>query len=270
MNLSTFSFVNTQSINRFIMATLMFPGWCFADASPFYIGADVINAGKTNSEISDTAFGGQILLGYDLSKTWSLEASTGYYGHIKTMEEPDLPYSEITEEKFNGTDISLLGTLPLSRHYNLYAGAGSLLEGGAWSPISQLGVEYEFNESLTMKFGYKFIFSDEPEKDLQVLSVGMRYHFPAQNVAEPEPIIYDDISVSSTSEVTIYEPNIESQVCKTTRYIVKQGDWLMKIARNHQISFEKLKQLNRSFTDVKNIDLIYSGDVVLIPNTYCE
>lgn len=270
MKLSFFCLDNSVLAKSVIASALMLPSLCFADASPFYIGADVTNVGKTNSEISDTAFGGQILLGYDLSKTWSLEASTGYYGHIKTMKEPDLPYSEVTEERFNGTDISLLGTLPLSRHYNLYAGVGSLLEGNAWSPMSQLGVEYEFNESLTMKFGYKFIFSDDPEKDLQVLSVGMRYHFPAQNVTEPEPFAYDDISVSSTSEVTIYEPNVEPKVCKTTRYIVKQDDWLIKIAQNHQISFEKLKQLNRSFVDLEDIDLIYSGDIVFIPNTHCE
>ncbi|MFM2642166.1 LysM peptidoglycan-binding domain-containing protein [Vibrio chagasii] len=274
MNLSIFSSGNSLGITRFIVTTLLLPHVCFADASPFYIGADVTNAGKTNSEVSDTAFGGQILLGYDLSKTWSLEASTGYYGHIKTMEEPDLPYSDVHEERFNGTDISLLGTLPLSRHYNFYAGVGSLLEGSEWSPITLLGIEYEYDALLTMKFGYKFVFSDNSEKDLQILSVGMRYHFPTQAETEPEPFVYDNISVSSTSEVTVYKPKlvaeVEPQTCDPIRYVVKPDDWLLKIARKHQLSFEELKQFNHSFTDLKDINLIYSGDVVFIPNRHCK
>ncbi|CAK2120380.1 outer membrane beta-barrel protein [Vibrio crassostreae] len=270
MKLSAFSFGDALATKCVIAGVIMLPSLCLADASPFYIGADVTNAGKTNSEVSDTAFGGQILLGYDLSKTWSVEASTGFYGHIKTMKEPDLPYSEVEEQRFNSTDISLLGTIPLSHHYNLYAGAGSLLEGNTWSPISQLGLEYEFDEHLTMKFGYKFIFSDDPEKDLQVLSVGMRYHFPTQNESVPEPVVYDDISVSSTSEMTVYEPKLEPQICASIRYVVKQDDWLMKIAREHQISFEDFKQLNQGFNDLTDINLIYTGDVVLIPNTHCE
>ncbi|MBY7732119.1 outer membrane beta-barrel protein [Vibrio splendidus] len=274
MKLSFFCLDNPVLTKSVIASALMLPSFCFADASPFYIGADVTNAGKSNSEVSDTAFGGQIQLGYDLNKTWSLEASTGYYGHIKTMKEPDYPYSEVNEETFNGSDISLLGSIPLSRHYNLYAGAGTLLEGGTWSPITQLGVEYEFDEQLTMKFGYKFIFSDDPEKDLQVLSVGMRYHFPTQNESVPELIVYDDISVSSTSKVTVYEPKVvaevEPQTCETVRYIVKKDDWLIKIAHNHHISFEELKKHNHSFTDLKDINLIHSGDIVFLPSEHCN
>ena len=269
MKLSTFSLGEALPTKYVIAGFLILPSLCLADASPFYIGADVTNAGKTNSEVSDTAFGGQILLGYDLSKTWTIEASTGYYGYIKTMKEPDLPYSEVEEQRFNSTDISLLGTIPLSRNYNFYAGAGSLLEGNTWSPISQLGLEYELDEQLTMKFGYKFIFSDDPEKDMQVLNVGMRYHFPMQHVREPEPFVYDDIKVTSTSERTIYEPKAKQQSCKPIRYIVKQGDWLIKIAQKQQISFEALNQLNGNFTNLKNINLIYSGDIVLVPNRHC-
>ncbi|OBT26373.1 LysM peptidoglycan-binding domain-containing protein [Vibrio lentus] len=274
MKLSTL-FVGDALATKYVIAgALMLPSLCLADASPFYIGADVTNAGKTNSEVSDTAFGGQILLGYDLNKTWSVETSTGFFGHIKTIKEPDFPYSEVEGRRFNSTDISLLGTIPLSRHYSLYAGAGSLLEGNTWSPIGQLGVAYEFDEQLSLKFGYKFIFSDDPEKDLQILSVGMRYHFPTQNESVPEPIVYDDIYVSSTSEVTLYEPEVvtevEPQTCETVRYIVKKDDWLIKIAHNHHISFEELKKHNHSFTDLTDIDLIHSGDIVLLPNTDCE
>ena len=271
MKLSTFSFGDALATKYVIAGALMLPNLCLADTSPFYIGADVTNAGKTNSEVSDTAFGGQVLLGYDLSKTWAVEASTGYYGHIKTMIEPDYPYSEVIEERFSGTDISLLGSLPLSRQYNLYAGAGALLEGRSWSPITQFGVEYEFNEQLTMKFGYKFNFSDDPEKNLQVLSVGMRYHFPTQNESVPEPIVYDDISVSSTSEVTVYQPKAAAEVKPhSVRYIVKKDDWLIKIAHNHHISFEELKKHNRSFTDLKDIDLIHAGDIVFLPCEHCN
>ncbi|NOH35467.1 LysM peptidoglycan-binding domain-containing protein [Vibrio chagasii] len=274
MKLSNFSFGDALATRCVIAGALMLPNLCLANTSPFYIGADVTNAGKTNSEVSDTAFGGQILLGYDLSKTWAVEASTGFYGHIKTMKKPDYPYSEVEERRFNSTDISLLGTIPLSRHYNLYAGAGSLLEGNTWSPISQLGLEYEFDEHLTMKFGYKFIFSDDPEKDLQVLSVGMRYHFPTQNESIPEPIVYDEISVSSTSEMTVYEPKavaeVAPQTCETVRYIVKKDDWLIKIAHNHHMSFEELKKHNHSFKDLKDINLIHSGDIVFLPNEHCN
>lgn len=274
MKLSTLSFGDALATKYVIAGALMLPNLCLADASPFYIGADVTNAGKTNSEVSDTAFGGQVLLGYDLNKTWSVEASTGFFGHIKTIKEPGFPYSEVEEQRFNSTDISLLGTIPLSRHYNLYAGAGSLLEGSTWSPIGQFGVAYEFDEQLSLKFGYKFIFSDDPEKDLQVLSVGMRYHFPTQNESVPEPIVYDDIYVSSTSEVTVYEPEVvaevEPQTCETVRYIVKKDDWLIKISHNHHISFEELKKHNHSFTDLQDIDLIHAGDIVFLPNEHCN
>lgn len=60
MNLSTFSFGDALTTKCVIAGALMLPNLCLADTSPFYIGADVTNAGKTNSEVSDTAFGGQI------------------------------------------------------------------------------------------------------------------------------------------------------------------------------------------------------------------
>nr|WP_261383082.1 hypothetical protein [Vibrio kanaloae] len=36
------------------------------------------------------------------------------------------------------------------------------------------------------------------------------------------------------------------------------------------MSFKRLEQLNRKFADLKDINLIYAGDVVLIPNKRCE
>lgn len=253
----------------YVTSALVLSNSCFAETSPFYIGADISNAGKTNSEVSDTAFGGQILLGYDLSETWSAEASMGSYGNLDTIKEGEYR-NTVEKEKFSATDISLLGSIPLSHRYDLYGGIGMQQQGNDWAPIGQVGVHYQLNDLWKVKFGYKFILSEDSEKDLQVLSFGVRYHFPKNESRAPENVDYDEISVASTSKMVVYEPIDPVMPCEPSTYLVQQDDWLIKIALRHKIDFKELKRLNHGFTRIDDINLIYPGDVVLIPNNQCD
>ncbi len=51
-------------------------------------------------------------------------------------------------------------------------------------------------------------------------------------------------------------------------YVVKKGDCLSKIAKNHNVSLKELHSANRE--KIRNINLIYPGQVFVIPDEYTE
>lgn len=53
-----------------------------------------------------------------------------------------------------------------------------------------------------------------------------------------------------------------------TEYTVKKGDCLSKIARTHNVSLKELHSANRE--RIKNINLIYPGQIFVIPDEYTE
>ncbi|MFQ0976842.1 outer membrane beta-barrel protein [Vibrio campbellii] len=246
---------------------LTYPNLSMAQESNWYVGAGVNHTGKMDSDLSDSSMGGQINVGYEFHPNWAIEASTGYYGNLDMVIPGDYR-NTIEEETRYGSDISLLGALSLSQYYNLYGGLGAQVESGDISPIGQLGIQYEYSPSWSIKFGYKFLWASKSEYNLQMLGLGLQYHFARPETDVEQEPSYDDISVIASTKVPTSTPEKTATKtrCTTNTYIVKKGDWLIKIAYQHNLSFSELKAINNDFREIKDLNLIYPNQEVLVPS----
>ncbi|MFH0271295.1 outer membrane beta-barrel protein [Vibrio jasicida] len=118
-----------------------------AEPTNWYVGGTLTHNGKTDTELSDSSFGGGIKLGYQISPTWAIEASTGSYGQLDMLKVGEYRNTTQNISRY-GTDLTLLGTLPLSKRYKLYGGLGMISENGEFSPIAQIGVRYDSKLAL--------------------------------------------------------------------------------------------------------------------------
>ena len=258
----------------FIMGIIAgFSSVAIAEPTNWYVGGSLTHNGKTDTEFSDSAFGGEIKLGYQISPIWAIEASTGSYGQLDMLKVGEYRNTTQNTSRY-GTDLSLLGTLPLSKRYKLYGGLGMILENDELSPIAQIGVRYDLNSFWAFNFGYKFISSQEPDYKLQSLGFGIQYRFQSTNTQAPSPA-YDDIQVVSETQtdkqaIPIMEYTDRGTKCKVNVYRVKEGDWLYKIASRHNIPFTELMSANDGFKTLRDIDVIYPNDTVIIPNLQCR
>ncbi|WP_104024506.1 LysM peptidoglycan-binding domain-containing protein [Vibrio hyugaensis] len=258
----------------FIMGIIAgFSSVAIAEPTNWYVGGSLTHNGKTDTEFSDSSFGGGIKLGYQLSPTWAIEASTGTYGQLDMLKVGEYRNTTQNISRY-GTDLSLLGTLPLSKRYKLYGGLGMISENDELSPIAQIGIRYELNPLWAFNFGYKFLSSQEPDYKLQSLGFGIQYRFQNTNTQVPSPV-YDEIQVASETQtdkqvISVMEYTDRDTECKANIYRVKEGDWLYKIASQHHISFTELMSANDSFKALPNIDVIYPEETVIIPNLLCE
>lgn len=241
--------------------------------SNWYAGGTITHNGKTETGEPDSSFGGSLTLGYQLSPTWAIETSTGFYGQLDIVK-PGEYRDTIQNQSRYATDLSLLGNAPLSKRYKLYGGLGAMRESNDLSPIAQLGVRYDLSKRWSFNFGYKFIFNQASEYKLQSLGFGAQYHFQKTNIDVVTPV-YNDLEVVSkiqtnkASKSEVAKEKAENNICKTEIYHVKSGDWLYKIASIHNVSFTELKTANAHFEAFKNINVIYPEQVIKIPNLQC-
>ncbi|MGL4828356.1 MAG: LysM peptidoglycan-binding domain-containing protein [Vibrio sp.] len=244
-----------------------------AKPTNWYVGGSLSHNGKTDTELPDSAFGGGIKLGYEISPAWAIEASTNSYGQLDMIKVGE--YRNTTQKISRyGTDLSLLGTLPLSKGYKLYGGLGMISENDEFSPIAQIGVRYALNSLWAFNFGYKFISNQDPDYKLQSLGVGIQYQFQNTNTQTPSPV-YDEIQVFSETQtdkqvIPVTEYTDRDTKCKSNLYHVKEGDWLYKIARQHHISFAELISANDVLKTSRDIDIIYPEETLIIPNLQCQ
>ncbi|MHA2767037.1 LysM peptidoglycan-binding domain-containing protein [Vibrio harveyi] len=245
-----------------------------AKPSNWYVGGSVTHNGKTETEVPDSAFGASMKMGYQLSPTWAIETSTGTYGQLDMLMTNNAQKRMRREPRYR-TDLSLLGYLPISRRYKLYGGLGAMMENNDWSSVSQIGIRYNLDKHWSIDLGYKFIFTQDPEYKLQSLGLSARYRLPSTNRVQKYPT-YDDMNATSTTQISheVVSPPEKKTVpradCKPKPYHVTFGDWLYKIANEHQITFAELKAVNNGFKDLNNINIIYPGQVIKVPNLQCK
>ncbi|CAE6909171.1 hypothetical protein ACOMICROBIO_NCLOACGD_02022 [Vibrio sp. B1ASS3] len=244
-----------------------------AEPTNWYVGGSLTHNGKTDTEFSDSSFGWGIKLGYQISPAWAIEASTGSYGQLDMLKVSEYRNTTQNISRY-GTDLSLLGTLPLSKRYKLYGGLGMILENDELSPLAQMGVRYDLNSLWAFNFGYKFISNQDPDYKLQSLGFGIQYRFQNTNTQAPSRV-YDQIQVVSETQtdkqmIPVMEYTDRDTKCKANVYHVKEGDWLYKIASQHHISFTELMSANDGFKTLHDIDVIHPKDTVIIPNLQCQ
>ena len=155
----------------------------FAQEAPkFYVGADV---GSTKVEGADRETGGGLFVGYQFNQNIAIEA--GWH----RLAEADLydSYSDVTAKaKFDQTDISLIGTLPLSNGFSVYGRLGynhlkikataysgnvSMSESESESKVLYgVGLSYAFTPQISGRLEVQ-----KPHSDITKVAVGVGYSF---------------------------------------------------------------------------------------------
>ncbi|CAH1520811.1 LysM domain-containing protein [Vibrio owensii] len=264
--------MNTRAF--FIVCATSLSAFSAEQPSNWYAGGMVTHNGKTETEAPDASFGSAVKFGYQVSPTWAIEASTGFYGKLDMVESGEKRNTKTKESRY-ATDLSLLGNVPLSKRYQIYGGLGALWESNDLSPIAQLGIRYSLSKQWSFNFGYKFLLNQDDEYKLQSLGFGAQYRFDKENV-HVEPPIYEKVNVISNTQQTsdsiseVTTERTQNPQCDTNVYRVQSGDWLYKIAEKHNISYAELKSLNNQFEDLRSNDVIYPDQIINVPNSQCQ
>jgi len=155
----------------------------FAQQAPqWYVGADV---GSTKIDGADRETGGGVFVGYKFSPNFAVEA--GWH----RLADADIYYYDLdasAKAKFDQTDISLIGTLPLSNGFGVYgrlgynhlkikasARAGNVTVSESDSEdkvLYGLGLSYTFSPQLVGRLEVQ-----KPHSDITKVALGVGFNF---------------------------------------------------------------------------------------------
>lgn len=214
------------------------------------------NSIDDNDSLDEFGFGVQA--GYFFLPYLGLEASYGLDGGL------------FNGENYEHTDLMLLTRYPLSDYAEIYLGGGASLmlnddvetdNGSNVDAVGAIGVRYHVSQNWAIDLGYKFY--NDPgawESSVSTFNLGFKYYFGS--VEAPKPVVEQTAFVEPEPEPV--EPVVEEKVCQTkllpSDYMVMPGDFLIKIAVNHDMSLEELIALNQSSVNQLNdINVIMPG-----------
>ncbi|MEZ9291693.1 LysM peptidoglycan-binding domain-containing protein [Vibrio lentus] len=241
----------------------------FTEYSPFQISAGLTASVFDDTKRDSESFGYKAMLGYRADDNVLLEF--GYADFTLT----DDSVADLSPALF---ELSLLH--PLSDYASLYLGGGGAFNDDIRSLTAKLGLLYQINRNWYADVGYQGIFDVEPyNDDLYSFNfmVGYRFSHESQKsrnvtlrpTAPPTPVVDVIKTEPPVSVAPIVAPppkmfvEIEGREVCDIQYEVQPGDYLHKIAGNHQMSLAELLALNPKFGH-RNIDLIYPGEVMTI------
>jgi len=155
----------------------------FAQQAPqFYVGGDV---GSTKVDGADRETGAGVFVGYNFTQNFAIEA--GFH----RLADADVYYRDLdasVKTKFDQTDISLIGSLPLSNGFSAYgrlgynhlkikasARAGNVTVSESDSEDKVLygaGLAYAFNPQITGRVEVQ-----KPHSDITKIAVGVGFNF---------------------------------------------------------------------------------------------
>jgi len=155
----------------------------FAQQVPqFYAGVD---AGSTKIDGADRETGGGVFVGYNFNQNVAIEA--GWH----RLAEADMYYGDLdasAKAKFDQTDISVIGTLPLSNGFSVYGRLGyNHLKIKASARVGNVTVSESDSESKVLYgAGLSYAFTPQisgrvevqkPHSDITKVAVGVAFNF---------------------------------------------------------------------------------------------
>lgn len=171
-----------KKLSMLVLLGLFAPAMLVADASPYYIGASIIDADTKFMGETDGDTGFEARVGYVLSEYVSFEAS---YLELGSMELPSFPDAGGSIDS-EGYALSVLATLPLDR-FSLFGKAGNLwwesdgYLGSIAGPVSYskdgtelllgAGVSFDVSEKIALKMEY----NDSGDFDWTSLGLNVRF-----------------------------------------------------------------------------------------------
>ena len=217
--------------------------------SPYQMSAGA--AFSVLDEVKESeSIGYEAMVGYRLRDYLLLEAGLAHYN-----------LSDSTSEDFTPMLIRFKTMIPVSDYASLYIGGGAAYDGESY-PLLTGGVNYRIDRNWYMDVGYQGIFNIESvDSDLYSFNISFVYQFSSKEkmvpIVEAAPIV----PVVKEQEVSKVVETADVCVKKSDTYKVKEGDYILSIARQHNMSLNLFLKMNTQF-DNRNINLIYPDEMI--------
>ncbi|MGF1907795.1 outer membrane beta-barrel protein [Aliivibrio salmonicida] len=196
------------------------------------------------------SIGYEAMVGYRLRDYLLLEAGLAHYN-----------LSDSTSEDFTPMVIRFKTMIPVSDYASLYIGGGAAYDGES-SPLLTGGVNYRIGHNWYMDVGYQGIFNIESvESDLYSFNISFVYQFSSKEKVVPIVEAAPIVPVVKEQKVSKVVETVDVCVKKSDIYKVKEGDYILSIARQHNMSLKFFLKMNAQF-DNRNINLIYPNEMI--------
>ncbi len=245
------------------------------DTSAFHVGAS-FSPSVLNSEYGDNEIMGyEAFLGYRFNQYFMAQAGYGNY------TDNDDSGNELGIDPWIGR---LKAMYPISGYASVYLGGGAAYDSDIEEtyPMFNTGVYYRLSDNWVADVGYQSIYDiGVNEENLHTLNISLVYEFytPEPQPVEPEIRIVEKI-VEKIVEVPAQCPELcplpelpQKPSCEIVNkpYLVKKGDWLIRIAKKHDMTLKELLGLNPEYRDNgRDVNLIYPGETINLNYYECE
>lgn len=246
-----------------VVSLMLFSSPVFAanDDSGFFVGAEgqfVTTDDKVNDE-NLTSSGIGLNVGYYFNHYIGLEAGYGV--------TDDLIY----DDSFEHYDFLVLGRLPLSDKFNVQLGGGTAVYNNEALSKGKIGLSYQISRQFSWNAGYSFYGKpDDWDEHIESFDMGFTYYFGQKESVQPRvAVVPTQVNPIETSKLQPKPVVKKKTVCQTQLvtelYRVKAGEWLRKIAGDHDMSWSYFLKVNEEFMHhTLNIDLIHPGELLEI------
>ena len=201
---------------------------------------------------SKVYFGDTTTLGIDAIHSWeNFRLKAGGQFHIARDTNP-----EPSGYHRNTFSVGVSHQFQLAQDLNIELGTGYAYR----SAFVDYGLKYQLQGNISAFAGYRFSF-DNTEVNKNQFYTGLSIAFDhSQTREEPNtsPLLVKAPIADPQPEKHDLENKPNKPLIMRHKYTVKKGDWLIKIAKNHNISLSKLLETN----NFENINLIYPGDTI--------
>ncbi len=204
--------------------------------------------------------GYEAMLGYRFKESILFEAGFGNYGLSES--KPVL--------------VRFKSMIPVSDYASLYLGGGAAYDDKSY-PLLTAGVNYRIDDNWYVDAGYQGIFDIEAvDTNLYSFNVSLVYRFTNKEEVTPAleviPIVKDIPTmpvVAEDKKTIVPVEEIVACIKKSADYKVKEGDYIISIARKHNMTLSNFLQVNKQFNS-RNINLIYPGEIISYNYIVCE
>ncbi len=249
---------------KLLLLLIYLPSLSYAQISPYQmsIGAafSVLDDIKESESI-----GYEAMLGYRFKGAILFEAGFGNYGLSGSK-----PY------EFKPVLVRFKSMIPVSDYASLYLGGGAAYDDKSY-PLLTAGVNYRIDDNWYVDAGYQGIFDIEAvDTNLYSFNFSLVYRFTNKEEVTPAleviPIVKDTPTIPVVAEdkkTIVPVEKIVACVKKSADYKVKEGDYIISIARQHNMTLPHFLKVNKQFNS-RNINLIYPGEIISYSYIGCE
>lgn len=236
---------------------------------------------SNRGDVEGKGYGGEVFLGVDFTKYFSLETAYGYDKKV------------LNGQDFEHVDLIALANIPVSDYVDIYLGGGASYFLEDVSALGKVGFKTNITPNTEFLIGYKFYHGNRYwSNSIGQFQLGLSYHFPTSKDNSAEPVS-DDLSLNNDTANNIDESNIEgtkeravsdvkeNNYCDSSfnkviiycqdeliDYEIKEDEWVAQILREKNISVNEFLNANGGLLSDWNI--VYPGKIIKLKEKVCK